>query len=87
MYRKHVQGRLAGARPRVVQSAACLYTVTPDRGFIIDRHPYHDRVLVISACSGHGFKHSAGIGDAVAELVIERRNHVDLSPFSIARFA
>jgi sarcosine oxidase len=87
MYRKHVQGRLAGARPRVVQSAACLYTVTPDRGFIIDRHPYHDRVLVISACSGHGFKHSAGIGDAVAELVIEGRNHVDLSPFSIARFA
>ena len=87
MYRKHVQGRLAGARPRVVQSAACLYTVTPDRGFIIDRHPYHDRVLVISACSGHGFKHSAGIGDAVAELVTEGRNHVDLSPFSIARFA
>lgn len=87
MYRKHVQGRLAGARPRVVQSAACLYTVTPDRGFIIDRHPYHDRVLVISACSGHGFKHSAGIGDAVAELVTEGRNQVDLSAFSITRFA
>ena len=87
MYRKHVRGRLAGARPRVVQSAACLYTVTPDRGFIIDRHPYHDRVLVISACSGHGFKHSAGIGDAVAELVTEGRNQVDLSAFSIARFA
>jgi sarcosine oxidase len=87
MYRKHVQGRLAGATPRVVQSAACLYTVTPDRGFIIDRHPYHDRVLVISACSGHGFKHSAGIGDAVAELVTEGRNQVDLSAFSITRFA
>ena len=87
MYRKHVQGRLAGARPRVAQSAACLYTVTPDRGFIIDRHPYHDRVLVISACSGHGFKHSAGIGDAVAELVTEGRNQVDLSAFSITRFA
>jgi sarcosine oxidase len=86
MYRKHVQGRLAGAKPRVAHTATCLYTVTPDRGFIIDRHPSQDRVLVISACSGHGFKHSAGIGDAVAELLTEGHNQVDLAPFSIARF-
>jgi sarcosine oxidase len=86
MYRKHVQGRLAGATPRVAHAAACLYTITPDRGFIIDRHPYHDRVFVISACSGHGFKHSAGIGDVVAERLTGGQNCVDLSPFSIARF-
>jgi sarcosine oxidase len=86
MYRKHVQGRLAGANPRVAHTAACLYTVTPDRGFIIDRHPRQDRVFVISACSGHGFKHSAGIGDAVAERLTGGRNQVDLAPFSIARF-
>ena len=86
MYRKHVQGRLAGAQPRVAHTAACLYTVTPDRGFIIDRHPRQDRVFVISACSGHGFKHSAGIGDAVAERLTGGHNHADLTPFSIARF-
>jgi sarcosine oxidase len=86
MYRKHVQGRLAGTNPRVAHAAACLYTVTPDRGFIIDRHPRQDRVFVISACSGHGFKHSAGIGDAVAERLTGGRNQVDLAPFSIARF-
>jgi sarcosine oxidase len=85
-YRKHVEGRLAGAKPRVAQAAACLYTVTPDRGFIIDRHPQHDRVFVISACSGHGFKHSAGIGDVVAEHLTGGRSEVDLTPFSIARF-
>jgi sarcosine oxidase len=86
MYRKHVQGRLAGAKPNVAHAAACLYTVTPDRGFIIDRHPRQDRVFVISACSGHGFKHSAGIGNLVAELLTEGSGHVDLAPFSIARF-
>jgi sarcosine oxidase len=86
MYRKHVQGRLAGATPHIAHTAACLYTVTPDRGFIIDRHPGQDRVFVISACSGHGFKHSAGIGDAVAERLTGGRNQVDLTPFSIARF-
>jgi len=87
MYRQHVQGRLAGATPRVAQAAACLYTVTPDRGFIVDRHPRLDSVFVVSACSGHGFKHSAGIGDVVAEQLTGGRNHVDLASFSIARFA
>ncbi|OZI36940.1 N-methyltryptophan oxidase [Bordetella genomosp. 10] len=86
MYRDHVQGRLAGVTPRVAKAAACLYTVTPDRRFIIDRHPEQDRITVISACSGHGFKHSAGIGEAVAQSVAEGRSDVDLAPFSIARF-
>ena len=86
MYRDHIQGRMAGVTPRVAQAAACLYTVTPDRGFIIDRHPDQDRVYVISACSGHGFKHSAGIGNAVAEKVAEGRSSIDLSPFSVSRF-
>lgn len=86
MYRAHVAGRMAGVSDRVVQAAACLYTLTPDRGFIIDRHPEMDRVLVVSACSGHGFKHSAGIGEAVAETLVRGRSTVDLTPFSLARF-
>ncbi|UWU73836.1 N-methyl-L-tryptophan oxidase [Bradyrhizobium huanghuaihaiense] len=86
MYHRHVQGRMAGATPRVAQAAACLYTVTPDRGFIIDHHPRHDRIFVVSACSGHGFKHSAGIGAVVAERLTGGRNHIDLTSFAIARF-
>jgi sarcosine oxidase len=60
--------------------------VTPDRGFIIDRHPRMDRVLVVSACSGHGFKHSAGIGEAVAEEMLEGGRRIDLAPYTLARF-
>lgn len=86
MYETNVRGRLAGVTPRVAKAAACLYTVTPDRRFIIDRHPEHDRITVISACSGHGFKHSAGIGEAVAQQVVESRSDIDLAPFSMARF-
>lgn len=86
MYRRHIAGRLAGATPRVVRAAACLYTVTPDRGFIIDRHPEQDRVLVVSACSGHGFKHSAGIGKVAAELLTEGRSGIDVAPFALRRF-
>lgn len=86
MYRRHVEGRIAGASRRLVKAAACLYTVTPDRRFIIDRHPENDRMLVVSACSGHGFKHSAGIGKAMAEWIVDGRPKADLSPFSLGRF-
>ncbi len=81
----HVAGRLRGAGPAPARSAACLYTVTPDAGFVIDRHPAQDRVVVVSACSGHGFKHSAGIGEAVAGLVCDGRSGVDLQPLRLAR--
>ncbi len=86
MFADHVAGRLAGATPRVTGTAACVYTVTPDRGFIIDAHPHLDRVTVVSACSGHGFKHSAGIGEAVAQQLAEGRSGVDLAPFTLSRF-
>ncbi len=86
MFTTHVAGRLAGATARVAQAAACFYTVTPDRGFIIDRHPTQNRITVVSACSGHGFKHSAGIGEAVAQHLVEGRAQVDLAPFTLARF-
>lgn len=85
MHRVHVAGRLAGASRAVAKAAACLYTVTPDNGFIIDRHPAMDRVIAISACSGHGFKHSAGIGEAVAAAVTTG-DWAPLKPFSLARF-
>ncbi|MFC3693725.1 N-methyl-L-tryptophan oxidase [Chenggangzhangella methanolivorans] len=85
MHRTHVDGRLAAASARVAKAAACLYTVTPDNGFIIDRHPRMDRVVAISACSGHGFKHSAGIGEAVATAVAGG-DWKPLGPFSVSRF-
>ena len=86
MYRDNVAGRLAGATSKLATAAACLYTVTPDRGFIIDQHPDMDRVLVVSACSGHGFKHSAGLGATIAQLFTEGRTSIDLAPFVLKRF-
>jgi sarcosine oxidase len=67
------------------RASVCSYTATPDLGFVVDRHPDSDRVLVVSACSGHGFKHSAGLGEAVAELVVDGTSSVDLSPFGLTR--
>jgi sarcosine oxidase len=86
MYAEHVANRLRDVTDRVLRSAACLYTVTPDSGFIVDTIPGQDRVLAISACSGHGFKHSAALGEAVAQRVAEGNSTIDLAPFALGRF-
>lgn len=78
---------LCGVGPRCLRATTCLYTVTPDFGFVIDRHPDSERILIASPCSGHGFKHSPAIGEALAEWALEGRSRLDLGPFRLARFA
>jgi sarcosine oxidase len=72
--------------PECVRAVTCMYTVTPDWKFVIDRHPRHENVIVASPCSGHGFKHSAAIGEALAQLAMSGRSDIDLSAFSFDRF-
>lgn len=67
-------------------ASVCLYTNTPDRHFIIDAHPTDSRVLIASACSGHGFKFASAIGGVLAELAEDQVSSFDLSPFSVQRF-
>jgi sarcosine oxidase len=78
---------LPGFSQDCVKAVVCLYTVTPDAEFIIDAHPEMPRVIIASPCSGHGFKHSAAIGEALSEIVIDGKSRLDLSPFKFNRFA
>lgn len=71
---------------RCVRSAVCKYTVTPDFHFIIDRVPGAERAWFASACSGHGFKHSAAVGQALAGMVNGGPPEFDLGPFRFERF-
>ena len=75
-----------GLAARCVKSVSCLYTVTPDAGFVIDAHPDSDRVLIVSPCSGHGFKHSPAIGEAAATWADEGRAPFEIDAFRLARF-
>nr|WP_315445407.1 N-methyl-L-tryptophan oxidase [uncultured Pseudomonas sp.] len=86
MYEHQVQGRIAGVTSTVLKSAVCAYTVTPDRHFIIDEHPSLQHTLFVSACSGHGFKHSAALGEAFAQWCMRGSSDLDLSSFSLKRF-
>ena len=86
MYKDYVQDRLPGISDRCGAAASCLYTVTPDSNFVIDVHPDNDRIIIASPCSGHGFKHSAAIGEALAQQVIDGKSRIDISSFSMKRF-
>ncbi len=82
----HLNGRVQGLSANAIKSATCLYTITPDSHFLIDHHPESDRILVVSPCSGHGFKHSAAIGEMVSQRVIADEGSIDMSAFAFSRF-
>jgi sarcosine oxidase len=81
-FETHIRGRLRGVNPHSVHDATCLYTTTPDGRFVIDRHPESPDVTVVSACSGHGFKHSAALGEAIADSLLGRAPRFDLASFA-----
>jgi len=83
MYRHCIEHRLPWLGPDPVRTVSCLYTCTRGSRFVIDRHPEHEAVLIVSPCSGHGFKHSAAIGEAVAQWATEGAPALDLGPFGL----
>jgi len=75
-----------GVSDRVLESVVCLYTMTPDTDFVVDRHPASSRVVLGAGFSGHGFKFATAIGEHLAALALDD----DAKPYphlSLDRFA
>lgn len=75
-----------GITGRLTQSAVCMYTMTPDEDFIIDRHPELPNVVFAAGFSGHGFKFAPVVGRHLAELALDPSAE-SRGLFSIDRFA
>jgi sarcosine oxidase len=82
MYETYVKSHFRYIGPRALRTAVCLYTEVAGGRFVVDRHPESSRITFASACSGHGFKHSAALGEALAQMLTT--GNIDLRPFSIA---
>jgi sarcosine oxidase len=68
----------------VIYTKTCLYTLTPDRDFIVDSLAGHpNAVMAIGA--GHAFKFSSVIGKTLSELVADGKTEADISGFSLSR--
>ncbi|XP_066914495.1 peroxisomal sarcosine oxidase-like isoform X1 [Clytia hemisphaerica] len=71
-------------KPAIVEN--CLYTVSPDRDFILDRHPMYPNIVIGTGFSGTGFKMSPITGQILASLALNKNTKYDLSRFKISRF-
>jgi len=77
---------LPPANGRLLDAQTCLYTMTPDDTFIIDRMAGYPHIVIASPCCGHGFKFSPVIGEIVADLVTRGSTGHDISQFRLDRF-
>lgn len=68
------------------RSAECWYTLTPDEDFVVGPHPDCDKVLLACGFSGHGFKFTPVLGEALADLALDGVTRHDLSTFDPRRF-
>lgn len=81
----HLEGRVPSLPGRHVESATCMYTMTPDHNFVVGAHPAHPRVVVGAGFSGHGFKFVPLIGEVLADLVVDGSTAHDIALFDPAR--
>jgi len=82
-----VRRYLPGVSPRITSHAVCMYTMTPDEHFLVDRHPAHAQVALAAGLSGHGFKFTGVLGELLAELVLDGATSAPAGFLSLARFA
>jgi len=82
MYEQYIKPYLPGLSSKCLRAEACMYSVAPEWGFVIDRHPNNYNVIIASPCSGHGFKHSAAIGEVLADMSTDAEPRIDISKFS-----
>ncbi|HWS97388.1 MAG TPA: N-methyl-L-tryptophan oxidase [Candidatus Methylomirabilis sp.] len=85
MFESYIAPRFRDVGNKCLRTATCLYTVTPDAKFVIDYADASRSVLFASACSGHGFKHSPAVGEALAQKALCLPTKVDLSAFCSKR--
>ncbi len=70
----------------LLEASVCMYTNTPDAHFVVDHHPEHANVTIATGFSGHGFKFASVIGEALADLALDRRTELPIEFLGVQRF-
>lgn len=83
---RFLTGHLPGVSHALARHQVCMYTMTPDHHFIIDRHPAHPGMAFVAGLSGHGFKFAGMLGEALADLLLDGRSRCPIEFLSAKRF-
>jgi len=84
--REFLQRYLPGVNGEVISTRRCLYTMTPDKHFVIDRHPEYPHIVFGAGFSGHGFKFTTLVGSILTDLLLKGETAHDISLFKRSRF-
>jgi monomeric sarcosine oxidase len=87
----HIRDQLCTLLPalRCAQLAridSCMYDMSPDGDFILDRLPDDPRVIVASGLSGHGFKFGLLLGEVLGSMVRQDQPVIPVERFRLNRF-
>ena len=82
-----LQAYLPNVSSRASGHAVCYYTSSPDEHFIVDQHPQHPQVAFAAGLSGHGFKMTCALGEALADLSLTGRTTLPIGFLGLARFS
>ena len=82
--RGFVADHLPGANGKIHLAKTCLYTLTPDRDFVVDRVPGHQNVFT-AVGAGHAFKFASLLGRVLVDLAIDGATTEDITPFAADR--
>jgi sarcosine oxidase len=77
---------MPGAARTLREAKPCMYTLTPDEHFVIDRHPDHANLVLCGGFSGHGFKFAPIVGEIGAELALDGGSRHGIEFLSLRRF-
>jgi sarcosine oxidase len=83
--RSFVRAHLPAADGPCRAASVCLYTLTPDRHFLIDVHPGSPAVVLAAGFSGHGFKFAPVVGEVLADLADRGRTDFAIDLFRLSR--
>lgn len=75
---------LPTAHGPVIYTKTCLYTMPPDRDFVLDTLPEHPNVA-IAIGAGHAFKFASLLGKILSQLAMSGKSEFDLTPFQFSR--
>ena len=84
---RFLKRHLPAAQTPCQRFGVCLYTMSPDENFIVDRHPKHPQVAFAAGLSGHGFKFAPVLGEALADLAVDGASRLPIEFLSLRRLA
>jgi len=83
--RQFLRAHLPSVDGPMRRSSVCIYTLTPDRHFVIDVHPEHPQVVIAAGFSGHGFKFASVVGEILADLCESGKTSQPIDRFGVRR--